>query len=179
MILHTGTEGSATINSHPESYKILAWFLNSWFNSRDSLLILVYQIRIYISHDNILQNLTEIIVEVWFLIPELHRFRQWLPLDFWSHRCDLELWRTLNWNSKTAAEDKNTRVNNTVKNRVHVGYMLSLDDGYYTAGCLRRKFFMNQVNHLPVNCLLNTYHYNWSWWCVLKSWNRPIHEKWK
>ena len=52
----------------------------------------------------------------------------------------------LDWNSKTAAEDKNTRVNITVKNRVHAEYKLSLDDGNYTAGCLRGKIFMNQVN---------------------------------
>ena len=60
----------------------------------------------------------------------------------------------LNWNSKTAGEDKNTRVNITVKSRVHTGHMLSLDDGYCTAGCLRGKIFMNQVNILPMNCLL-------------------------
>ena len=60
----------------------------------------------------------------------------------------------LNWNNKTVAEDKNTRVNITVKNRVHAGHMLSLYDGYCTEGCLRGKIFMNQVKILPVNCLL-------------------------
>ena len=34
--------------------------------------------------------------------------------------------------------------------------MLSLDDGYYTAGCLRGKIFMNQVKLLPVNCFITT-----------------------
>ena len=42
--------------------------LMSWFGSSDSLLILVYQIRIYISCDNILWEFTRIIVEFnsWF-----------------------------------------------------------------------------------------------------------------
>ena len=40
----------------------------------------------------------------------------------------------LEWNSKTAPEGKNTRVNITVTNRVYAGHMLSLDDGYCTAG---------------------------------------------
>ena len=62
----------------------------------------------------------------------------------------------LHWNSKTAAEDKNKGVNITVKNRVHAGHMLSLDDRYCTAGCLRGKFFMNQVKMLPVNCFITT-----------------------
>ena len=60
----------------------------------------------------------------------------------------------LDWNSKTAAKVKNTRVNITVKIRVHARHMLSLDDGYYTAGCLRGKIFMNQIKILPMNCLL-------------------------
>ena len=41
-----------------------------------------------------------------------------------------------------------------MKNRVHAGHMLSLDDGYRTAGCLRVKIFINQVKILPMNCLL-------------------------
>ena len=87
----------------------------------------------------------------------------------------------LDWNSKTATENKNTRVNNTAKNRVHEGHMLSLDDGYCTEGCLRGKIFMNQVKILPMNCLLKhilattTGLNNVS--KVLKSWNRPIREK--
>ena len=34
---------------------------------------------------------------------------------------------------------KNTRVNITLKNRVHIGHMLSLDDGYCTAGFREEK----------------------------------------
>ena len=63
---------------------------------------------------------------------------------------------SLDWNSKTATEDKATRIKITVKNRVHLGYMLSLDDGYCTAGCLRGKIFMNQVKSLPMNCFITT-----------------------
>ena len=59
------------IQNHAESW------LDSLFDSSNSLLILVYQIVIYISRDNILwacTNFTGIIVQVWFLIWELHRF---------------------------------------------------------------------------------------------------------
>ena len=42
------------IQNHAEPW------LDSWFDSRDSLLILVHQIKIYISRDNILQACTKI-----------------------------------------------------------------------------------------------------------------------
>ena len=63
FLLSTFIKGSATINSHwrdSESCRILAWFLDSWFHSSTSLLILVYQIRNYISHDSILRACTKI-----------------------------------------------------------------------------------------------------------------------
>ena len=44
---------------------------------------------------------------------------------------------------------KNTRVNITLKNRVHTGHMLSLDDGYGTAG-FRGKTFTNQLSFVKV-----------------------------
>ena len=49
----------------------------------------------------------------------------------------------LNWNSKTAAEGKN-RVNITVKNRVHTGHKLSMDDGYCIAGFREKNFHKSQ-----------------------------------
>ena len=51
------------INSHLrdlESCRILTWFLDTWFDSSDSLLIYVYQLRICISLDNILQACTKL-----------------------------------------------------------------------------------------------------------------------
>ena len=63
-----------------------------------------------------------------------------------SRHCDLAY-----WNSKLQLRVKNTRYNITVKNRVHVGHMLSLDDEYCTAGFLPEgKIFMNQLPFVKI-----------------------------
>ena len=55
--------------------------------------------------------------------------------------------------------------------RVDAEHMLSLDDGYCTAGCLRGKIFMNQVNahELFAKTLITITDLD-DVWKVLKSW---------
>ena len=70
--------------------------LDSWFDSSNSLLILVYQVRIYISHDTILRACTKIYRNNSGNLISDSRITKILlavPLDTWSHRRDSESWR--------------------------------------------------------------------------------------